>query len=322
MTTDEHTGDESGTDGPIDHNSVAQDRFIHGLLGFVYKETKTTQEQRVAGVLDRIQNAPVQPRGNRSRIFSRFAPFASAAVLLISVLTFFVVSMQSSAYAMMDEAIRATRQAEQLRYEIRFKDPAWYAGEEQTIGILDMRGDFMRVQIDMPQGHVYVLGRDQQGEWSIGAEGMLERHTPRAGAPRWINLGESTILIGSLDALLDELRKDQYSIDRVEDTKQSTPNDKLTQLTATKLDRTTPGPGRVQIWIHDETSLVETLEFHWERSKPPAHRAPPPNPPRPGLLSHPPSFREDGDPPPPERIVFQRMPTEDLPAAFFSPPEP
>jgi len=322
MTTDEHKGDDSATNGPIDHHSIAQDRFIHGLLGFVYKETNTTQDQRVAGVLDRIQNAPVQPRANRSRFFSRFAPFASAAVLLISVLTFFVVTMQSSAYAMMDEAIRATRQADQLRYEIRFKDTAWYAGNEQTIGILDMSGDLMRVQIDMPQGHVYVLGRDQQGEWSIGAEGKLERHTPRAGAPRWINLGESTILIGTLDALLDELRKDQYSIDRVEDKNQSTPNDKLTQLLATKLDRTTPGPDRVQIWIHDETSLVETLEFHWDHSKPPAHRDRPPNPPQTGLLSHPPSFREDDDPPPPDRIVFQRRPSVDLPAAYFSPSDP
>ncbi len=78
---------------------------------------------------------------------------------------------------------------------------------------VDHGDDFMRVHIDMPQGHVYVLGRDQQGEWSIVAEGKLERHAPRAAAPRWINLGESTILIGSLDALLDALRKDQYSID-------------------------------------------------------------------------------------------------------------
>jgi len=329
MSTNDNPNEDSATDGLPDHGAIANDRLIHGMLELVHKETDAKQQHRITAVLQQLGDERTPHRSRPHRFFRLFTPLASAAILLISVITFFMVSMQSSAYAMMGDAIQATRNAHQLRYEIRFREADSPPGEVQSIGVLEMHRDFLRVEIKMPEGYDFILGRDEQGEWSTGASGVVERHNPRAAAPRWINLGESTILVGSLDTLLDELRNDEYIIERAEDPDPASLAIGLTELIATRQGQAaTPGPNRVHVWIHNDTSLVERLEFHWDRphrdGPPPSqpHGDQPPPPPHRGLLPNPPRFRDNGDPPPPQLIVFQRTPADGVPDGYYAPPSP
>lgn len=317
MKTPGKADTQPGKDRPSDHESVADDRFIHGLLGLLHKDTGRTRDDRIKAVFDRIGQARQTPRANRRRLFLRLVPLATAAVLTLVVATVFVFTPQSSAYAMVGDAINATRLAPQLRYEILLRHPALHSGEEQVIGVVDMRGEFLLVRIEMPEGHDFIMGRDSQSEWSLRADGSVERFDTRAAAPRWINLGESTILVGGLDALLDELRNDQYTIARAQHGERSSRIEGLTHLVATRRPGATePGADRIDVWIDDHTSLVERLELHWDLRSGPAQRPGPPQP----------SERESDaggpHPPPPERIVFQRVTSGDMPDDQFSPPEP
>ena len=362
MNTTDHPENHSGQGHPSDHESIADDRFVHGLLELLHKDTAESRRSRINAALNRIEAENGPPRAHRRRLLTRFIPLTTAAALTVAVISTLVITSQSAANAMIGEAIRATQRAPQLRYEIRVSDPNLQTdlqtnlqndqqtdqarGQERVIGTVDMRGPFLLVQIDTPHGHTFTLGRDDEGEWSIRKDGSVERLDPRAAAPRWINLGESTILVGGLDALLDKLRDDDYSIEQAQNSQASSSGQPLTQLVATRRPETTkPGPDRVLVWINSDSSLVERLELHWDRdpsAKP--HLAPPrpsnrdsgtrgPQPPPPlgeqpmhrggpELIRDFPRFRVRHHPPPPELIVFQRTESNSLSDEAFSPPAP
>lgn len=342
MNTTGHSEGRPVEERPENHESVADDRFVHGLLEFLHKDTDETREGRIDAVLDRIGQARETPR---HRLVMRLIPFASAAVLILAVVTVVILTPQSTAYAMVGQAIKATRLAPQLRYEITITDPALPPERQQMKGAIDMRGELVRVQIEMPNGSDFIMGRDSQGEWSLHPDGSVERLEPRASAPRWINVGDSTILVGGLDVLLDELRDDDYAIEQVNDRETSPSGEEVTELVATRRrGAANPGPDRIRVWIDNGTSLVERLELQWTRSVPPDQRretAQPdeedpaardgrPHPPRRDsgprplhaeLLSEGPRFNDRRHPPPPELIVFERVPSIDISEDGFSPPD-
>lgn len=328
-----------------DHDAVAGDRFVHGLLEFTHHDSAPVQEARIDALMDRISDRRRPPRGGW-RSLVRLAPLATAALLAIVGISLFVLAPQPAAYAVVDAAIVATRAADELRYEILASEQTPQTDSVRTIGALDMRAEFLRVRIETPDGAEFVMGRDEEGPWSLRLDGSVERLNPRSAAPRWINLGESTILVGSLDGLLNRLRED-YTIERIQAGPDSTLAPGMTRLVANRRpDSTTPGADRVEIWIDPASSLVERLELRWtsraphprrsgERRgpppgeegrrrppPPPAHGGPPPEPGHPELLSGPPRFGEGRHPPPPGLIVFQRAPALDLSIEAFSPPTP
>ncbi len=331
----------NGKSPPIEPGSVAEDRFVHGLLGHLHLDTGEACEARIAAVIDRVKQGETQHHATHRRLFARLVPLASAAALLLAVTAFLVFSSQPTAHAMVGEAIRATQLASHLRYEISITDPVLYDGEPQLVGAMDMRGSLLLVQIEAPHGHDFVMGRDEQGDWSIRRDGSVERADPKHAAPRWINLGDSTVLVGGLDALLDQLREDDFSIDRG-----ASPADGQTQLIATRRQGASrPGPDRFFIWIDDDTSLVERLELRWSQHAPPVRpssgRRPrgeqpgpggdgphpprgdrPPHPHHPELIREGPFFGERRHPPPPDAIVFQRVDLKDIRDGHFSPPAP
>ncbi len=235
---------------PDDEARIADDRFIHGVLGVFHQETPELQNARIGQVMDDIADRRAAPP--MLRIARRVAPLAAAAALGLAALVFFV-STPPPAYAVVDSAIEATRAATALRYEIRVGPE----GDERTIGTMDMSSDLLRIELLTPEGHTFVMGRDDQGDWSLRRDGSVSRGEVRRGGPRWIDLGESTILVGSLDAMLDNLR-DRYDI--------GTPRseDSGLRITATLAEgNTEPGPDRIEMWIDDVGSLVERLELHW-----------------------------------------------------------
>lgn len=324
------TNERDGIDQTPDPESAADDRFVHGLLEFMHKDGQTTREARVQTVMSHIDG---HARGGRHRRFlAALVPLATAAVIAIVAVTMLVVTPQPAAYAMVDAAIVATRSAPELRYEIGVVDRA---GEpERALGELDMRGELLLVRIATPHGHDFVMGRDAQGEWSLRRDGSVERSDPRGAAPRWIDLGDSTILVGSLDGLLGQLR-DEFTIERSAGASGPT-------LVATRRDDAQgPGPDRVEIWVDASTSLVERLELHTDRPMPGPRegapggrrgpggedRGPPPReggPPPPGghpeLIHGRPDFGQGRRPPPPSRIIFQRAQPRGLGDDAFSPP--
>lgn len=343
MSTTDPADDRPRDEGPTDHESIANDRFIHGLLSVAHDDADAKRDDCINTVLETIREPQRSLRWRHHPLFAPLIPLATAALLTLVVLSFFVLTPESTAYSLVGDAIRATQQAPELRYEIRITDPARHAGEERIVGSIDMRGDFLRVELETPQGHDFIMGSDREGEWSLRTDGSVERFDPRAAAPRWINVGESTILVGGLDALLEELRDDDYTISHAERALDPSGAVELTTLIATRRPGAAKrGPDVIQVWIDGATSLVDTLELRWTQpsrpqarrdsppqsdnapdmngdpSRPPHGNAPPPD--RPRLLSGRPRIDDNRHPPPPERIVFQRVAPIDLSDDQFSPP--
>lgn len=343
MSTTDPADGRPNEEGPTDHESVAKDRFIHGLLTVAHEREDAERDNRINAVLDEIGEPQFVARSRRHRLFTPLIPLATAALLTLVVLSFFVLTPESTAYSLVGDAIRATQRAPELRYEIRVTDPARHAGEEHIVGSIDMRGDLLRVELETPQGHDFIMGKDHEGEWSLRTDGSVERFDPRAAAPRWINVGESTILVGGLDALLDELRDDDYTISHtVRALDPSGAVERITLIATRRPGAAKRGPNVIQVWIDGATSLVDTLELRWTQpshpqprrdspprsddapamngdpSRPPHGNAPPPD--RSRMLSGRPRFDDNRHPPPPERIVFQRVAPIDLSDDQFSPP--
>ncbi|MBT8207903.1 MAG: hypothetical protein KJO18_06495 [Acidimicrobiia bacterium] len=329
MNTPPDGGTGAGPDQTPETESAAHQRFVHGLLEFMHKDEVAQRDHRVRDAIDRIT---ASDNARRRRLIRRVAPLATAAVLVIAIAGLFVLAPQPSAYAMVEAAIEATRSAPGLRYEISI-DHAAVGGEETAIGTLDLRGDFMLARIETQHGHDFVMGRDAEGEWSIRLDGTVERSMPRAAAPRWINTGERTILVGSLVGLLEQL-EDGFVIEEAKEPPSE--NRAATEVVATRrrgIRR--PGPDQIIVWIEPGTALVDRLELQWHgparhgeagrggRRHPPTdpHGDRPPPPP-PELLGGPPRFDQGHNPPPPPRIVFQRTESPDLTDEEFSPPVP
>lgn len=325
------TNEREDIDGTPNPESTADDRFVHGLLEFMHKDGETTREARVRSVMTHIDRDA--DGGRHRRLLAALVPLATAAVIAIVAVTMLVVTPQPAAYAMVDAAIVATREAPELRYEIRVADRS--GEQERALGALDMRADLLRVRIATPHGHDFVMGRDDQGEWSLRRDGTVERGEPRGAAPRWIDLGESTILVGSLDGLLGQLR-DGFTIE-------STPRGEAgPSLVATRRDDAQgPGPDRVEIWVNAETFLVERLELQSDRGipggprdasggrrgrgeggdrRPPRGEGAPQRDGHPEVVSGRPDFDQGRRPPPPGRIIFQRVDPLGLGDEEFSPP--
>ena len=335
---------------PINPGTTADDRFVHGLLQFMHQDTAKSCEARVERAMQRIRTAPrgAAAHRRRRRLLPKVVPLATAAMLALLTITLLIVSPPPRAYAMVDAAIEATLAAPGLRYEILAVDngpvsqnrTATDVGPAEPIGILDMRGQFMRARITTPSGDEFVMGRDAAGEWSLRRDGSVSRDNARRAAPRWIDLGESTVLIGSLDELLTQLR-DSFTIDST--TKATA--DGLGRITATRRAAIgAPGPDTVIVWIDPGSALVERLEMHWPprqqadpglapgprddgsrpegRGPPPPGDLPPPHRGHPQLLDGHPGFGPGEHPAPPRAIIFQRVQAVDLTDEQFSPPSP
>ncbi|MGJ8637137.1 MAG: LolA family protein [Phycisphaerales bacterium] len=361
---DNNLNDHDPRDPDQSPESIANDRFIHGLLGYIHHDSKATKETRIQRVLDNLDESHPRKHHPFKIAFKNWIPLASAAMIMMVAFTLFILSPQPTAYAIVNNAIEATRTSATLRYEIKApsnKDDNQSADNDEdtheSIGTLDMRGNLSRVQLTTPHGHNFIMGTDAQGQWSLRRDGTVERHNPKGAAPRWINLGASTILIASLDEFLIQL-KEEYSVEVVSDNSTS-----IIQLNATRLPRTKKSkPDQISVWIDPNSLLVDRLELRWNQRqgnrrntprrprpepgskpgpdadrdteatperRPPNHRPPPPphhDPLEaqwfPELLGPTPMFDEGHNPPPPPPplIIFQRVEPIDLPDESFSPP--
>lgn len=337
MTHTNESNDPDRIDPEQTNESHANDRFMHGMLGHIHHDTKEENERRIQQLLTQLDQSDAPSHHRERHTLRRLIPLASAAMIMMIAITLFILTPQSSAYAIVNNAIEATRSSTALRYEIRDSDD-----DSGLIGTLDMRGSLSRIEIKAPRGHSFIMGTDDQGDWSMRRDGTVERLDPRGAAPRWLNLGESTILIASLDEFLIQL-KNNYSVTIISGSPSST-----IQLSATRLATVRePGPDRIVAWVDQDTQLVQRLELSWDPRHPPKGQSrnrpppnfpsnPPPNPPPPHgspddpdtdiwfpeFLGPKPLFDEGRDPPPPPLIIFQRVDWVEMSEDYFSPPAP
>lgn len=333
-----------------EQESIANDRFIHGLIQFTHKDTNSTRSDRIDTVMEQIRSSGIESRSVSWKMFMKLVPLATAAIITLVAVSVFILAPQPKAYAMVNAAIEATRSAPELRYEIQILDQQ-QNDELMSLGSIDMRGELLLIEIETPYGDQFVTGRDHDGDWSLRRDGSVERLNPSGAAPRWINLGDNTVLVGPLDELLLQLKPD-YAIEEVAQNQTGSSETASPQIIATRrpgIQR--PGPDLVQIWITADTSIVNQLELHWTKSipsgmdhaRPEPRRGPPgvenegPGPPRPQnfpdgenrpphghpeMLLNPPQFGSGHHPPPPQRIVFLRVDPVHLTDSDFSPPTP
>lgn len=337
MTTPNNDHDDNNLNPDQSSESIANDRFMHGLLSCIHLNSKADKERRIQRVLNDLESTDSRKHHRHKHALKKFVPLASAAMIMLIAFTLFVITPQPNAYAIVNSAIEATRSSTTLRYEIKNSND-----EGDLIGTLDMRGNLSRVQISTPHGHNFIMGKDNQGEWSIRRDGTIERHEPRGAAPRWLNLGESTIMIASLDEFLIQL-KDDYSVEVVPD--QTSDIIQLNALRKSTVNK--PGPDQISVLIDPNTLLVDRLELSWKQGRrdqriprpkprpeadsergPPNHPPPPPHRQPiegqwfPELLGTPPMFDMGRNPLPPPLIIFQRVDPIDLPDESYSPPSP
>ena len=114
-----------------------------------------------------------------------------------------------------------------------------------------------------------MAGRDENGPWTIRRDGSVERFDAGRVLPRWINLGDETILVESVEALLVHLRR-EYVLERG-DAEDGETGELRIIATRTPGERGAPGPDRVEIWIDVDTDVVARMTLEWEQPEPPRH---------------------------------------------------
>ncbi len=274
-----------------DPRALARDQFIHGVLGFLHHDDPRTQTRRVAGVMGAIddERAEYAERAQRARMTIHSRPVwrvasGLAAAAAVGVAVFLTIPTAPAVATLIDSSLAAAKQGIDRRYEVRVSipappqtdgtpsaraapAPAFIVGE--PIATIDTRGDNRMVaRATTPRGERVAFGRDDKGDWNLapgGGGGGVERVGASARRPSWLDFGESTIMMESMDLALERL-KDEYDAKRVERAPLPAPatgTEPLDRLSATLKVRNGASPERLELWINPTTRLVERLEMHW-----------------------------------------------------------
>ncbi|MGH7132457.1 MAG: hypothetical protein ACREJO_10980 [Phycisphaerales bacterium] len=252
--------------------TAAAERWAHGLLEFMHRDTPLEQERRVARVMSSVDSAGA----TRVRFTARLVRFAAVAAVVVFTAGLFSLLFKSenTALATIRSAVAASRSAGVSRFAITVTPND---SEERAIGTLDTNaGDrSFLLEHKTPQGHTLIAGRDAQGEWTIKRDGAIDREHPRGAWPPWAFLTDSTVVVGSIDDMLAELETRynlQITRDNDTDIAPGATAD-AARLRHIRADAQGPGPlpGTIDLWIDPTTNLVQLMELRWN---PPPNGAP------------------------------------------------
>lgn len=343
--------------GPGDPRAIAAEQFAHGLLQTLHLDTTKRREHRIAATLDRLSAPPIRIR----RVFPwQVASGLAAAAITIVALVLLALPTQSSAVALVQQSVAAVKSAGQRRYEVRIMLPRDTQLQRTPLGTLDIGDeDHVLIQARTPFGDQIVVGRDTQGAWAIRPDGSVDRYPPRHAWPKWVNDGQNTLMLASVDELLGSL-EESYQLERAAGAQlPSGEGPAMGRVTATRKAgaEASPGPRRIELWIDPATHVVTRMELHWDVSatgpspsdpprrgdgrKPPRRPDGPPPGPRPGgrppdgpprdgpppdhrrpppeFLGGPPDFKAGHHPPPPRMLVFELVQSAAFADSWFSP---
>ncbi|MGD9690659.1 MAG: hypothetical protein AB7K52_13325 [Phycisphaerales bacterium] len=303
---------------------LARQQFMHGLLAYLHLDNPARQQARVRATLDALHAQPTAP-APRVLAFPRSVRPAwhalagvAAALALTTLLILFVIPTTPSATAMVQSSIDAAARAGDRRYDVRIMPPlprpgapAGSASELIRVGEIDLRGagatGNILVRATNPLGDRVAFGRDASGPWTVRPDGQISRLNAAGARPRWIEFGESTILLDSIESLLVALQT-EYGAERLapEAIDGSTSGELFDRIRATRKNSGGPEPQRIEVWINRDTRLAQRVELHWPEFKPRDRTPgsgpvdPRRRPARPGTGA-PAEFDDPGDRPPPPR---------------------
>lgn len=306
--------------------AIAAEQFAHGLLETLHRDSPEGRERRIAAMLSRLEGHQERPR---RLIPWRAASGLAAAVLALATLVLLALPTQTSAEAIVQRSVAAAKTAGDRRYEVRVMPPRATELEADPIATLDIRdADHVLIRARSPFGDRVVVGRNESGAWAIRPDGSVDRYPPRRAWPRWVDLGQSTIMLESVDELLASLGE-SYTLKRLDPSPiPSATAPTLDRVSAARAGNTEPGPRRIELWIDRDSHVVRRMEVYFDppppgpragqdRRPPPDRprgpRPPPPPPPPRGERHHPPpeflgeapDFRGGRHPPPPKLLVFE-----------------
>ncbi len=281
------------TNHPADHHDsfeasgrssakeTAREQFIHGVLGFLHHDKPLRQEQRVQAVMRSLAAAGTASHARRWTFhpLRAFTGIAAAAALAASA--FLLWPTTTTATSMIESSLDAARAAGDRRYEMSIFGPGGRQPENAPKGTIDVRSsDRYVVRFQTPRGEL-AFGRDDTGEWTIRPDGTTDRLNAQRGRPRWLDSGESSVLLGSVESVLETL-KTEYATNRVEAAPLPGMAELCNRLTATRKSIGGPEPLRIELWFDKDTKLVRRMEMHWPEMKGPGPGGPPGGPPVPG----------------------------------------
>lgn len=249
-------------------SGIAREQFAHGLLETYHLDKASDRERRITSMLSSLDDR-AGPVLSMWRLRWRIVSGVAAAIALTSLILLGTLT-QTSATAMVQESLVASRQAGDRRYEVRVKLPRGESLEAEPIATLDVRdADHVLMRAKSPFGDRIVLGRNGEGAWGIRPDGTVDRYPPREAWPRWVDFGQSTVLLVPVEELMTSLEQ-SYTLTRLE--REASPaggGPKCDRIRAEHKPGPSPDPRRVELWLDPVTKIVRRMELHW-------------NPPRPG----------------------------------------
>lgn len=266
-------GDHSDTfdaTGRATAKETAREQFVHGVLGFLHHDKPLRQEQRVQQVMQKLHAAgssvSITPHASRwiLRPMRALTGIAAAAVLAGSA--FLLWPSTTTATSMIDSSLSAAEAAGDRRYELSIFGPGGKQPDNAPKGTIDVRSsDRYVVQFQTPRGQL-AFGRDDTGDWTIRPDGRVDRLNAQRGRPRWLDSGEASLFLGSVESVLETL-KTEYATNRVEAAPLPGKTELCNRLTATRKSLGGPEPLRIELWFDKDSKLVKRMEMHWPEMK-------------------------------------------------------
>ncbi len=250
---------------------VADELFAHGLLTYLHTDTPHKQGERVGRLMAALDSGtgvpPLSSTSYRFPIRSARGWLALAACVTLAAIAVFVgFPGERSAQAEVQQTIAAMRStaAGDRRYEIRLQRPTDDALPSLPGAVIDTRSpNLLLLRANAPDGHEIIAGRDATGDWCIRLDSGVEREHPEQAWPRWAKVGEESLLVDSVDRLLEELTR-SYDLQREGEAKLEGSTVSYRHIVGTKKRVRCPGGDHVEVWIDATTKSVERIEMRWD----------------------------------------------------------
>jgi hypothetical protein len=293
---------------PAGPKTRAAEQFIHGLLETLHRDGPHDRERRISALLSTLSDTQA-PARRRWRIARWPVASGLAAAVALAGLVLLSVPTGGSAASMVQASLAAVQTAGERRYEVRVMPPRGTQIEADPIATLDIGdADHVLIRARTPHGDRITVGRNPAGSWAIRPDGSIDRYPPRRAWPRWVDLGESTLMLESVDEMLASL-EESYTLTR--SAPEAVPTGQgasLARISAVRKANPSPTPRRVELWINPQSHVVQRMELHWDPPPlPPPHRdrtGPRPDRPLPDDFG-------PGDRPPPPGPGRERPPPRD-----------
>ncbi|MCC6322597.1 MAG: hypothetical protein IT438_14305 [Phycisphaerales bacterium] len=264
---------------------AADELLSHGLLAFVHRDHRDSQEQRIARVLDAIESGSAAPSVLRTLFNWRTGSALAACIAIIAALAVFGVPGESSGLATVQRSIAAMRtNPGDRRFEIRTQ--GWDETELSTEvrGTVDTRAPgLVLLRVPAMDDHTVIVGADAQGRWAIRHDGGIERRRVEPAWPRFATIGDESLFADSVDRILAQAARYYDLMRKPDEVLEGHGERALERIRGLRRRDARLGPDVMDIWINPDTRIAERVQFTWDpQPQPPMDLGVPPEPRGPG----------------------------------------